>query len=1245
MTTHLSARLTWHEDAWNGHVCAHPTLNAACTVLEHIRDARKDEIEHAHSGKDFGMVRTETGYLPPCQRDANAFGRERFFIRHDDPLPGRDLPSVEEEVHPYSCCPTPYRWMLEGNFRDICEEENLQIHGRRNLNSTSTWVMEDDRQRALLGYFWGKLEKEKSLIFYYCNRGNAVDEEISRLIVGVSRIKEIGDPMYFGKRADKPGNFPVWSRQITNAMPQEGVRIPYQEYLALGKDMEEIVCRPPDGMSLPFSYVAEHLTDGQAVSSILAVLKSIERVRADGFVQGSWDDAIAWCNTILDEVWAGRGAYPGIGSVLRYLGCTQGHAYHATVLKELERAGRNPWEYVRMILDGRMSPPADQYQEGLSAAAKQWRSMPTRHNLLDTLVCFELTTDQVTGVANEDERRKRGIMARADKISENPYLLYEQDKGDENSEPIDLETIDQGMWPEGDAALFRSSDAVAHNDHRRIRATACAILREAADNGDTLLPFEAFMRRLHKHFPDKRRCIADREALWGGEDRAFYDQILWLKEEPYPESWKVSNNGGTQHSVVAEQDDELTEDLGEGDPNEGNIIPTIKLIALKSIRKQEVEIAKVFEGIGKVEKLPSEIPDWRKLLTESDFGSPGSQREEDAISEKVQALDVLFCQRISILTGGAGTGKTSVLKIFLKHLRESEGHTTTLLAAPTGKARVRLQAATGRSSNTIHQILHDAGMLGPNYRILEAPEKGKIKYENIIIDESSMPSVELLAALFRAVDVNTFKRLIFVGDPYQLPPIGPGRPFVDALRWMREEHPECIAELKTCMRVMPTEDGKAQFSKGLELADGYRDEPGPGDDAILSELVQKGETADVQIAFWNDHTELLDAIDKVLESRFNISDGDEKAYERSLGIDEENWQQSEKWQILSPTRIQPYGTDEINRVLQSRFRASMLAMARNPYSKWPAPMGDQDIVFHDKIMQRVNMPKWLPKGAAGLRFVANGEIGIVVAAWKGKQGKSDNIKVVFSTQDKAEYGYKKAEVKEALELAYALTVHKAQGSEFDTVILILPRKAQTLSRELLYTGLTRFKGTLVLLVEKDSQPLLDYRRPEASDTMRRTTRMFKLLIGQDAEDIGITGPYRPEGLIHRTSDGTPVRSKSEIIVYDVLGSLGLSVQYEEPLISKNGDIKDFRLPDFTIHYQGRTWYWEHLGMLDKASYRTGWEQKQQWYKDNGYWSQVITSEDRSGGIGGIVYADEIRETALNRIFGQKDETAEKRAAL
>ena len=188
------------------------------------------------------------------------------------------------------------------------------------------------------------------------------------------------------------------------------------------------------------------------------------------------------------------------------------------------------------------------------------------------------------------------------------------------------------------------------------------------------------------------------------------------------------------------------------------------------------------------------------------------------------------------------------------------------------------------------------------------------------------------------------------------------------------------------MRVTQAAGGEI-FSKGLELAAGYRDEGGPGDDAVLSELVQKGALGDVRIAFWNDHAQLLSEIDNVPESEFGIHGDDEAAFNRSLGIGKENWKACENWQILSATRIQPFGTDELNRVMQNRFRANMLSMARDHKSKWPSPMGDQEIVFHDKVMQTVNQPKWLPKDAEGLRFVANGEIGIITEAWKGNEGK------------------------------------------------------------------------------------------------------------------------------------------------------------------------------------------------------------------------------------------------------------------
>jgi exodeoxyribonuclease V alpha subunit len=208
-----------------------------------------------------------------------------------------------------------------------------------------------------------------------------------------------------------------------------------------------------------------------------------------------------------------------------------------------------------------------------------------------------------------------------------------------------------------------------------------------------------------------------------------------------------------------------------------------------------------------------------------------------------------------------------------------------------------------------------------------------------------------------------------------------------------------------------------------------------------------------------------------------------------------------------------------------------------------------------------------------------------------------------------------------MELAYAITVHKAQGSDFKTVFLVLPQKAGTLSRELLYTGLTRFKKKLVLLIEKDITPLKIYRKMQQSETMLRNTNLFEPIVRPE----GVRIPY-PEKLIHRTTMGELVRSKSEVIVANVLTELGLDYKYEEPLeITPH----NFRLPDFTIYHKGKTFYWEHLGMLNVESYRKEWEQKEKWYKDNNLVKQLITSQD---GLDGSIDSLTIQKTAKEKVL-------------
>lgn len=1194
MTTHLTTRLVWHDRAWDGHVCDHPSKNTYCVVQQHIRDGRDSDREDTARGMPLAEL---DGWQPPCSRDPIAFSPRGFTITHNDPLEFRQLPSVREDIPPYSVCPSPYRWMREENFRIICEDENLDIRESDERGKESGWVFEPDRQIALLRNFWGKLEKNKSLIFFYCNHGNPLDESLNRVLLGVSRISQIGPQLFFGTKPPKfVDQYPIWSRCITHDFENQGFRLPYHEYLQAGHDPKNILCLVPEGAMLNFSYVAEHLGDDLAVGALERLVQSVQAVKDEGKVAGDWDQHLLWLNDVLSEVWQNRGPFPGIGSVLQYLGCESGTAFQRQVLVPLLNKGENAWEYVVSILEGRKTCDQKQYAKALKRAGERWAAYQApRRKLLAQLTRFELSPAQVERVANPDKRAECGIGGTDDEIVANPYLLCEMDHGDGVSDVIALETIDRGMRPEGAAARFIDKDDVcAQDDPRRVRGVAVAVLQDAAQNGDTLLPFTETMNRINKRFPERRICRPDRDLVMG--QASFYQEALDFRED--------------------------------GEP------PTM---ALKWLSELEREVSNRLPRRTKAKNsLPKAGWSWEKLLLDEFDKKSGSKLppevEERARKEKAEALAKLYEGRFSVLCGRAGTGKTSVLRVFLKGLEELDGKRPILLLAPTGKARVRLMDRTKRDDGsvrdayTIHQFLMRHKWLNPENFALKLQGGDQHGAPTVIIDEASMIPMDLLGVLFRALDLNKVSRLILVGDPNQLPPIGPGRPLVDIIAWLKadEERKKCLARLMERAR---HEDHESQ---SLQLADGYlRDDTSPGDDDMLSRVARNDVGGDLEVRYWRDGSQLEEQLAAAMKKHLKLTDSD-KAYipfNASLGLDEgqNNPVLAERWQILSPVRNHDFGTTEINRKIQAKYRGGMLNHSKR---RGVRPFGEQEIVWTDKVMQAINCRKIsYPKGE-GLDYVANGEIGLVVQTSKGN-GRADSLKVQFSTQPLSSYYYPRPDVDGQLELAYALTVHKSQGSDFDIVFLILPKNASTLSRELLYTGLTRFRQKMVLLIERDTTVLERLRSPQSSDTLLRNTNMFVLAVRPESVDR-----YFAEHLIHRTPpsaqhpNGILVRSKSEVIVAAALSKLGISYEYEQKLSSKDNP-NDFRLPDFTVSYEGDTYYWEHLGMLSVPSYKEAWDRKRQWYEDNGFLDFVITSED---GPDGSIDAAEIERIARRRIL-------------
>lgn len=1150
---HLSARLSWNDASWNGCVCKFPHLNASCIANETIRDERDDEKEREFAGVHINQL---DGWKPPCSRDILAYSPMGMKFTHSDPLQRSFLHPTDEEILPYTVLPAPYRWLREEAFRDICEAEGLSIRVSDNLTKERGWVYEPDRQTALLYHYWGKLKEGEgqALIFFYAKE-NPVDEDSPRLVIGAGRLKKVGPQLFFQGSDSKQGlQYPIWTRAITQDYPNQGFRLPYQEYIDLGEDPKRIACYVPGESLVQFSFVSEHMTDDQAVGILERLIQSVNVVYQDNKVPGSWKKHLDWLDECLGEVWLGRGLYPGIGSVLKYLGFAEGMAFHRLELKNFEKEGKDPWHYVRAILEGKQSPPI-KYRDSFNDLQIKWRALgrkPIRQSLIDTLVRFELTNEQIKRIMDPDERKKSGILATDEELIDNPYIICESDLGSVNSNPISLDTIDRGMLPEAQFYQGQSSiSPIQHDDTRRVRAVAYSVLKEASDQGDTVLSISELLDRIRNRFPDRRGCRPDREIF--ESESGFHGQLLWLFFEEEP-----------------------------------------KLVALKFLRELESEVTNLVKRrVKRTNPVPDPPIDWNTALS-VEFGEPRTEREKAAHMEKISALETLFTQRICVLTGSAGTGKTSAIKVFLDCLEKTERSESVRLLAPTGKARVRLASKTKRKAYTIHQFLLGQGWFMPEIFVLKLQGGGQVAPSTVIIDESSMVPTDLMGILLRAIMTDMVKRIVFVGDPNQLPPIGPGRPFMDIISWLRENHPQCVATLRTTMRVSDESDVGLGKSVALSFADGYRsDTVSPGDDEILSSVACGINKEDLEVYFWNDQDELKDQLGKCL-GRLGIGgEGDYTSFNQSLGITsrpdkQPNWKAAERWQILSPLRGKGFGTEELNRMIQFNYRLGLIRQAQKD-PKIPRPFGEQQIVWSDKVIQVKNQRRYAWPREKGLDYIANGEIGIVTYTAKNETGEF--LQVGFSTQEGVTYRYYQKQVEDELELAYALTVHKSQGSDFDTVFFILPKEARTLSRELIYTGLTRFRKKLVLLIEGDTEILQTLRLPGYSDTHLRNTNMFTLFLRPEEE-----GVLYPESLIHRTSLGIPVRSKSEVIVADTLTRLGISWEYEKKLSHPN-DPKDFRLPDFTIGYEGDILYWEHLGMLSVPSYREGWERKRKWYEE------------------------------------------------
>lgn len=393
-------------------------------------------------------------------------------------------------------------------------------------------------------------------------------------------------------------------------------------------------------------------------------------------------------------------------------------------------------------------------------------------------------------------------------------------------------------------------------------------------------------------------------------------------------------------------------------------------------------------------------------VAEQESGMTFSEKQREAIRAAEE-------EGVMLITGGPGTGKTTILRGILS-LYDQVG-IRYVLAAPTGRAAKRLTEVTGREASTIHRLLEAKLDPASGKTVFMRDENNPLKAEAILVDEMSMVDVVLLYRLLQAIPQG--KRLIMVGDPDQLPPVGPGSPLRDILK-------------SGALRTVSLTEIFRQAAQSRIVMNAYS--------------VNRGQMPDLQNRKDGDFFFMPRQTDE--EIARTVCELCSRRLPANMHIP------ADQIQVLTPSRKGGTGTASMNALLQKVL---------NPPSPAKAERKRGDTVFRvgDRVMQIRNNYDMLWRSRDGSQVgagVFNGDVGIVEAL----NLDQETLAVAFDDRI-VDYDY--AQLGE-LELAYAMTVHKSQGSEYRAVILAAGNVSPyLLYRKVLYTAITRARKIFILV--------------------------------------------------------------------------------------------------------------------------------------------------------------------------------------
>ena len=445
-----------------------------------------------------------------------------------------------------------------------------------------------------------------------------------------------------------------------------------------------------------------------------------------------------------------------------------------------------------------------------------------------------------------------------------------------------------------------------------------------------------------------------------------------------------------------------------------------------------------YSNIKKIDKFDKEL----KLF---------EKKSSIELSERqIEAIKAINENNVCVITGGPGTGKTTIIKTIIDIFKHNE--MKPVLCAPTGRAAKKMTETTGEEAKTLHRLLEIGKVSdenqGYNTDISVAPIDGDI----VIVDEMSMVDLFLMNYLCKALYKGT--KLVLVGDVDQLPSVGPGNVLKDII----ESERITTITLNKIFR---------QAARSKIIVNAHRVNEGRG-------FITKQEIEDMTDNTFLDDFFYVDERnkEKILYNIITLSDERLKNYG--------NYDFLKNIQVITPTKKGELGTKELNKILQQTVNPSSETKSEKKY-------GDSIFREGDRIMQIKNnydiywerKEPYFESGSG----VFNGEFGNISLI----DDFNKQVKIRFDDDKEVWYQYNELE---QIEHAYAITVHKAQGSEFDVVIMPISQTApMLLTRNLLYTGMTRARKLLIIIGNKN---IIDFMINNADNKLRNTGLAYKL---------------------------------------------------------------------------------------------------------------------------------------------------------